>query len=134
MPVNWTNNSNDTQYTTVITAKVKVAHPDGEGTTGDPLEVDNLTATDHDGGLNWRAGDEFTITNVAPDDDATLYSITSITAGDANANAATVYSLVISPVLAEIADDNATLTKEDSYKGNQGSAENHLRLRNQGQI
>ena len=133
MPVQWTNNFNDGQSDTVITGKVKVAHGVGEGTVANPLDVDNLTRLDHDGGLNWRAGDEFTITN-SPDDDATLYSITSITAGDTNYNAATVYSLVISPVLKFIADDNAIITKEDSYKGNQGSAENHLRLRRQGMI
>ena len=134
MPVNWTNNFNDTQSDTVITAKVKVAHAADEGTVANPLDVDNLTRLDHDGGLNWRAGDEFTITNVAADDDDQLYSIVSITAGDTDYDADTVYSLVLDPVLQEIADNNATLTKEDSYKGNQGSAENHLRLRNQGQI
>jgi hypothetical protein len=134
MPVNWTNNFNDTQSDTVITAKVKVNHAIGEGTVANPLDVDNLTRLDHDGGLNWRAGDEFTITNVTDDDDATLYSITSITAGDTDYDADTVYSLVISPVLAFQADNNGTLTKEDSYKGNQGSAENHLRLRNLGHI
>ena len=134
MPVNWTNNFNDNQTTTVITAKVKTAHAAAEGTVAAPLEVDNLTRLDHDGGLNWRAGDEFTITNVAADDDDQLYSIVSITAGDTDYDTGTVYSLVLNPVLQEIADDNATLTKEDSYKGNQGSAENHLRLRNQGII
>ena len=130
MPVQWTNNSNDDlQSTTVITATVKVAVAAGLAT----LNVDNFTQYDSDGGLNWRAGDEFTITNVADDDDATLYSIVSITAGSGSGTAKE-WALVITPDLNFIADNNATLTKEDSYKGNQGSAENHLRLRNQGQI
>jgi hypothetical protein len=129
MPVNWINNSNDDlQSTTVITAKV-----DGEQTSGTTLNVDNFTQYDSDGGLNWRAGDEFTITNVAADDDDQLYSIVSITAGSGSGTAKN-WAWVITPTLGETADDNGTVTKEDSYKGNHGSAENHLRLRSLGII
>ena len=96
MPVNWTNNFNDTQSDTVITAKVKVAHAADEGTVANPLDVDNLTRLDHDGGLNWRAGDEFTITNVAADDDDQLYSIVSITAGDTDYDADTNFFITTS--------------------------------------
>ena len=72
----------------------------------------------------------------ANDDDhaGILYSIVSITAGDTDYDADTEYTLVISPTLEAQADNNGVLTKEDSYKGNQGSAENHLRLRNMGII
>jgi hypothetical protein len=130
MAVQWTNNFNDDlQSDTVITAIV-----DGNQASGTALKVDNLTLTDHDGGANWRAGDEFTLKNSNDDDHAAvLYSITALSAmGMAGVNKE--YTLTISPTLAAQADNNGVITKEDSYKGNHGSAENHLRLRNMGLI
>ena len=130
MPTEWTNNFNDDlNSATVITAKVKGAQ--GSGTD---LLVDNFTQYDVDGNpsLNWAAGDEFTITN-SPDDDDTLYTIVSIVEGSGTGTAQE-WTINHTPTLAKEADNNATVTKEDSYKGNQRSAENHLRLRNQGQI
>ena len=130
MPTECTNNFNDDlNSTTVITAKVK-----GNQGSGTDLVVDNFTQYDVAGNpsLNWAVGDEFTITN-DPDDDATLYSITALSAmGLAGVNQE--WTITHTPTLAKQADNNATVTKEDSYKGNQRSAENHLRLRNQGQI
>lgn len=132
-PLNWTNNPNDLtigQSTTVITAKVK-----GNQGSGTDLLVDNFTQYDSDGNpsLNWAAGDEFTITNVADDDDDTIYTIESIVAGSGS-GAAKEWTINHTPTLKVQADDNATVTKEDSYKGNQRSAENHCRLRNMGLI
>ena len=131
-PLNWTNNPNDLtigQSTTVITAKVK-----GNQGSGTDLLVDNFTQYDSDGNpsLNWAAGDEFTITN-SPDDDPTLYTIVSIVEGSGT-GVNQEWTINHTPTLAKEADNNATVTKEDSYKGNQRSAENHCRLRNMGII
>lgn len=134
MAINWTNNQNDDlQSTTVITAKVKGNQ--GSGTT---LVVDNFTQYDVDGaladegGLNWAAGDEFTITN-SPDDDATLYTVVSLS-GMGLAGVNKEWTITHTPTLAKQADNNGTVTKEGSYKGNHRSAENHLRKRNMGLI
>jgi hypothetical protein len=130
MPTEWTNNFNDDLNSdTVITAKVK-----GNQGSGTDLIVDNFTQYDVDGNpsLNWAVGDEFTIVN-DPDDDATLYSVTALSA---KGLAGTAQEWVIdhTPTLAKQADNNGTVTKEDSYKGNHRSAENHLRKRNMGLI
>ena len=128
MPVQWTNNFNDNlQSTTVITCSAKGAQP-----SGTDLVVDNFTQYDSDGGLNWGVGDEFTINN-SPDDDATLYTVVSLS-GMGLTGTAREWTIVHTPTLAKQADDNAIVQKEDGYKGNQRSAENHLRLRNMGLI
>ena len=126
MPTEWTNNFNDDlNSATVITAKVK-----GAQSSGTDLLVDNFTQYDVDGNpsLNWGAGDEFTIAG-----HDTLYTVVSIVAGSGSGTAKE-WTINHTPTLEAQADNNATVTKEDSYKGNQRSAENHLRLRNQGQI
>jgi hypothetical protein len=85
----------------------------------------NQTDSDGTGRSNWKVGDKFTVTN---DSTNTLHEITVIPFAGAAGN------ITITPGLAEIALDDEVCTKEDSYKGNQGSAAEHLRLRNQGQI
>lgn len=119
MAVEWTNNFNDTQTTDIITAVVTA-----DTSSGTSLPVEDFDVTDSNGNTNWRVGDEFTIEN-----DNTLYSIVAIgtiTAG--------VGTLTISPTLQATANDGELITKEDSYKGNHGSAEEHLRKRNLGLI
>ena len=85
------------------------------------------------GGANWAVGDEFTL---ATDSTETVYSLSAITV---DSNVATQATLGFSPILAETIANNQLGTKEGpaygtGYKGNQRSMENHIRLRNQGQI
>tara|TARA_B100001559_G_C16478086_1_gene612381 strand:- start:1027 stop:1425 length:399 start_codon:yes stop_codon:yes gene_type:complete len=132
MPTEWTNNFNDDlNSTTVVTAIVK-----GNQATGTDLIVDNFTQYDVDGNpsLNWGVGDEFTLKNGNDDDHAdVLYTITALSAKGLTGTAQE-WVIDHTPTLAAQADNDGVITKEDSYKGNQRSAENHLRLRNQGQI
>ena len=120
MPVQWTNNFNDTQSTDVITAAVA-------GSTGGSTGTSTLSAHSVTTG-QWAVGDEFTIDD---NSDTTLYSITSITMEETGRDSA---SIGHSPVLAVTAAAAKVILKEDSYKGNHRSAENHLRLRNMGII
>ena len=126
MATEWTNNFNDVQSTATITFKIDGEEAQGQTT----ISVDFFVLTDPlDGSVNWKAGDEFTIAG-----DTTLYSIVSITAGSGTGDDQN-FDLVITPAtVLDPTPNNTVCTKEDSYKGYQGSAENHLRLRNQGQI
>ncbi len=121
MPVQWTNNFNDAQTTATIQMDVK-----GGSQTGATLVVDGFVETDPiDGSVNWKVGDEFTIAGLSK-----LYTITSIVEDEGNSD----WDIGVSPNLEGSPSNNAACLKEDSYKGNQGSAENHLRLRNMGLI
>ena len=125
MPVNWTNNSNDGQSADIITFLINNGSDEAIGQT--VITVDDFDQTDTDGvgHPNWKVGDKFTITN---DSTNTLHEITAIGFTGAGGD------ITITPALVEAAVDDEVCTKEDSYKGNQGSAERHLRLRNQGII
>ena len=130
MPVNWTNNFNDNQVAATIQFKVNGAAQNATTT----LAVDEFVQTDPiDGSVNWKVGDEFEIAGVTDQ----LYTIEAIGFAGAAGN------LTISPATkASGPADNALCSKEggsasdsaDGYAGNQGSAENHLRLRNMGII
>lgn len=126
MATEWTNNFNDVQAVGTIQFKIDGEEAQGQTT----ISVDHFVETDPiDGSVNWKVGDEFTIAG-----DTTLYSIVSITAGSGTGDAKN-FDLVITPAtVLDPTPNNTDCTKEDSYKGNQGSAENHLRLRNMGII
>jgi hypothetical protein len=126
MPVNWTNNFNDNQTTATVTCVI-----DGAGSEDDvTIHVDAFVLADSDGvgRDNWSVGDEIKI-----EDNTGLYTITSI-----GTVAGTDVDLGISPGLNDDVPDDKVVYKEGplevGYKGNQGSAENHLRLRNMGLI
>ena len=129
MAVNWTNNFNDNQAIATVQFLVK-----GDSQTGATLTVDEFVETDPiDGSVNWKVGDEFEIVGLAK-----LYTITSITEDSGNSD----WDIGVSPNLESSPANNAKCSKEggasddseDAYAGNQGSAENHLRLRNMGLI
>ena len=127
MPVNWTNNFNDAQTTATVTCVIDQADAAEDDTT---IHVDAFVLEDSDGvGYdNWSVGDEIRI-----EDNTGLYTITSI-----GTVAGTDVDLGISPGLNADVPNDKTVYKEGptevGYKGNQGSAENHLRLRNLGII
>ena len=125
----WVNNFNDEQATATVQFKLSGAASEDDVT----MTVDEWVATDSDGGPNWAVGDEFTL---ATDSTETLYSLSTITV---DANVATQATLGFTPALAEDVANNQLGTKEGpaygtGYLGNQRSMENHIRLRNQGQI
>ena len=125
----WTNNFNDEQTTDTVQFKLS-----GAATAGDvTLNVDEVVKLDSDGGPNWAVGDEFTF---ATDSTKTVYSLSAFSI---NAGAPTQAIIGFTPILAEDVNNNQLCTKEGpsygvGYKGNQRSMENHIRLRNQGQI
>jgi hypothetical protein len=142
MPVNWTNNFNDTEPVATVQFVVN-----GTKTSGTTLTVDSFVQTDSDGGANWAVGDEFLIVNdftgttanvgAAADLNDTLYTIEAIGFTGAAGN------LTVSPAFVNTtagkALDDAICLKEPKdathkYRGTQRSAENHLRLRNMGII
>jgi hypothetical protein len=137
MPVNWTNNFNDTEPTATVQFLV-----DGTKISGTTLTVDEFVQTDSDGGANWAVGDEFVIVNGGTigggsDLNDTLYTIEAIGFTDTDGD------LTVTPAFANTnagkATDDAVCMKEpksatNSYGGTQRSAENHLRLRNMGII
>lgn len=125
MAIEWTNNFNDEQSTDVITFTINNASNEAAGQTVITVDSFNQTDSDGNGHANWKVGDKFTVTN---DSTNTLHEITNIGFSGSGGD------ITITPALAEEAVDDEVCTKEDSYKGNQGSAERHLRLRNQGQI
>ena len=123
MAIQWTNNSNDTQSTDSVQAVLSGYHAASVSVITVASVADAGSERAH-----WANGHEFNIAG-----DSTLYSITS-----AGKLADLMASWVVSPVLALSAATGTVVSKEGGgsvgYKGNQGSAENHLRLRNQGQI
>ena len=125
MAIQWTNNFNDEQTTDVITFAINNGSDEAAGQTVITVDSFNQTDSDGTGRANWKVGDKFTVTN---DSTNTLHEITVIDFAGAGGD------ITITPGLAETALDDEVCTKEDSYKGNHGSAERHLRLRNQGQI
>jgi len=128
-PTTWTNNFNDAEPTATVQFKLS-----GAATAGDvTLNVDEFVVNDADGGLNWKVGDEFTF---ATDSTETVYSLSALSV---NAGAPTQAIIGFTPVLAENVNNNQLCTKEGpsygtGYKGPHRSMENHIRLRNQGQI
>ena len=125
---NWTTNFNDLQATATIQFRINNGSNEAIGQT--VITVDEFVQTDPiDGSVNWKVGDEFTVAG-----NAQVYTITNIgfagTGGDLTIERE---GGAAGGLIAEAADD-VLCTKESSYKGNQGSAENHLRLRRQGQI
>ena len=129
MATNWTNNFNDEQSTDVITFLINNASHEAAGQT--VLTVDSFNQTDSDGTgrSNWKVGDEFTVAG-----NAQVYTITVIGFAGAGGDITIERKGGAAGGLAAQANDNVVCTKEFSYKGNHGSAERHLRLRNQGQI
>lgn len=129
MAVEWTNNFNDEQSADVIGGTVAGSHSLGASSLSAHSfnEADAAFGKNQVGGrANWAVGDEFTIAGTS-----TVYSITSLTLDDDSLGLGNA-TIGISPTLDENKDNGDAITKEDSYKGNHGSAENHLRLRNQG--
>ena len=129
----WTNNFNDLQATATIQFRLSGAASEDDVA----INVDEYVALDSDGGANWAVGDEFTIQS---DLTETIHSIISI---DVNSGVATQAIIGVTPALAQDSNNNKLVTKEGGpyasdgstgYKGNQRSMENHIRLRNQGQI
>ena len=130
MAVNWTNNFNDNQTTDTIQFTVAGNH----SSAATVLSGHSVAEFDSDGtpSQNWRVGDEFHIGTAT-----TLYSIVSARFIPGNTNG----QFIITPGLVGAKSNGAKATKEgvvsdddDGYRGNQGSAENHLRLRNMGLI
>jgi hypothetical protein len=133
MAVQWTNNKNDGQATATITSYLCGAAGNSV-TSAATLNLSGFDTTIGQGGKgynNWAVGHEFTIAG-----DTTLYSITTVSnlSADSTTGDWSYGTIGISPVLAAGAGVGTAITKEDSYKGNQGSAENHLRLRRLGYI
>ena len=130
----WNNNFNDEQSADTITGTVAGTHGTGMNTLS-AHSIQQYDANSRDvGRAQWAIGDQFTVEN---DSTNTLYEVTSagwdpegVGSGAALTNA--VFGITPSP--AEAFSNGDTITKEDSYKGTQGSAENHLRKRNMGLI
>tara|TARA_Y100000310_G_scaffold324013_1_gene385268 strand:+ start:345 stop:737 length:393 start_codon:yes stop_codon:yes gene_type:complete len=126
--VNWTNNVNDTQTDATIQFLINNVSHEGAGQTD--ITVDEFVQTDPiDGSVNWKVGDEFTIAG-----NAQVYTITVIGFTGSGGDLTIERKGGVAGGLAAQANNNVVCSKEDSYKGNQGSAENHLRLRNMGII
>ena len=128
-PTTWTNNFNDGEPTATVQFKLSGGVSAGVAT----VNVDEFVEFDADGGLNWKVGDEFT---VATDSTETVYSLSALSINTGNRTLAIVG---FTPVLAEAVSNNQLCTKEGpsygtGYKGPHRSMENHIRLRNQGQI
>tara|TARA_R110000824_G_scaffold44622_2_gene129699 strand:+ start:2096 stop:2497 length:402 start_codon:yes stop_codon:yes gene_type:complete len=133
MAVNWTNNFNDTlQGTDVITAGLSGDHIDNSTTV--KLSSFELTDGDGVGHPNWVVGDSFYVTGSA----STLYEITAITQSTGRTYATDTTgeesNITITPGFDQHLSAGNVIYKEGGYKGNQGSAKNHVRLRNQGLI
>ena len=133
-PVVWQNNSNDTQGTSTITAYL-CGVAGNFATSATTLNLSGFSITAGQGALgydNFSVGDEVTIGG-----GTTHYEITAMTnlsaGSDSNWSSG---NITISPGLENLGAVKVgkSVVKEDSYKGNQGSAENHLRLRNLGHI
>lgn len=123
MAVNWTNNFNDEQSTDTSSAGLSGDATNGATTVS--LSSFELTDTDGNGYANWRVNDTFYVTGSA----STLYTISTIGTNTNDASWVT-----FSPGIVEDLSSGTLIYKEDQYMGNHGSAANHLRLRNQGQI
>lgn len=123
MAVNWTNNPNDGQSTDIATAGLSGTHT-GSTTT---LFLSSFELTDGDGvgHANWKVGDSLTVTGSA----STLYGITAIAGHGSDEAVVTIDTGLVETIISGV-----VINKEGSYAGNQGSAANHVRLRNQGQI
>jgi len=133
MAVQWTNNKNDGQAASTITSYL-CGVAGNFAVSSSSLNLSGFGTTIGQGGLgykNWAVGHEFTI-----EGDGTLYSITAMSnlSADSSTGDWSYGTATISPVLSAPGRVGAAITKEDSYKGNQGSAENHLRLRRLGYI
>jgi hypothetical protein len=127
MALEWTNNWNDTADFDIV--GFTLALDSGTYATAEvTLSAHSVAQYDDDGvpSLNWAVGDEFLFVG-----DTTVHSITSIawTTGTTNADIG-----IAGPGLSEAKSPGLSGYKEESYRGLQRSAENHLRLRNQGQI
>ena len=127
--VNWNNNFNDNQAAGIIGATVAGSHSAAVATLSahSADEYDAEWAGDV-GHKNWRVGDQFTVAGTT-----TVYTLTGLTLDDDGLGKGNA-SFGFTPPLDEGKDDGDAITKEDSYKGNQGSVQNHIRLRNLGYI
>ena len=131
MAVNWTNNFNDGQSTDTITANTSGAF----AYNSTAMLVSSLAKDDSDGvgRANWKVDDTFFL----PGSASTLYTISAITYASTYATLCAAQQparITFTPGIVEAVGKGVVITKEDSYKGNQGSAARHLRLRNQGLI
>lgn len=127
----WNNNFNDEQSADTITGTVAGTHGTGMNTLS-AHSIQQYDANSRDvGRAQWAIGDQFTVQN---DSTNTLYEVTSAGWDPEGSGASTNAVFGITPGPAEAFSNGDTITKEDSYKGNQGSAENHLRKRNMGLI
>ena len=137
MPMIWTNNFNDTQSTDTIS--FGLSGRAGGGTPGQgayPATTTTLNVSsfpvhnEATGIVGFKANDEVYWEH----DSSTLYTITSIVTATGAGLVVGGANLVISPGLTPALSANATFYKEDQYKGNHSSAENHCRKRNMGLI
>lgn len=124
----WVNNFNDEQPTATIQAKLSAQAVAGAV----DANWKEFVKLDSDGGANWAIGDEFQLES---DSTETVHSLTAL-AIDVNTTEAVVG---FTPALEETVNAGKLVYKEGGsygvgYAGNQRSMENHLRLRNQGQI
>jgi len=125
----WTNNFNDVEPTATVQFKLSGNAVSGVATAN----VKEFVENDADGGLNWKIGDEFTL---ATDSTETVYSLSALSV---NAGVPAQAIIGFSPKLPEQVNNGQLGTKEGpsygvGYKGPHRSMENHIRLRNQGQI
>tara|TARA_R100000808_G_C2155447_1_gene167991 strand:- start:14639 stop:15040 length:402 start_codon:yes stop_codon:yes gene_type:complete len=133
MAVIWNNNKNDGQSASTITSYL-CGVAGNFAASASTLNLSGFGTAILEGSKgynNWAVGHEFTI-----EGDGTLYSITAMSnlSADSTTGDWSAGTITISPVLSGAARVGAAITKEDSYKGNQGSAENHIRLRRLGYI
>ncbi len=131
MAVNWTNNFNDGQSTDTITANTSGAF----AYNSTAMLVSSFAKDDSDGvgRANWKVDDTFFL----PGSASTLYTISAIPSASPYQRkdlSMLVLLNTFTPGIVEAVGKGVVITKEDSYKGNQGSAARHLRLRNQGLI
>ena len=134
-PIVWQNNKNDSQGTSTITAYL-CGVAGNFATSATTLNLSGFSITAGQGALgydNFSVGDEITVGG-----GTTHYEITAMTnlSADATTGDWSSGTITISPVLENLGAVKVgkSVVKEDSYKGNQGSAENHLRLRRLGYI
>ena len=138
MAIEWTNNFNDTAGTGSIS--FGLSGRAGSGTPGVSAYPHDTTALNvsacpiHNEATNtigFKAGDEV---YAEIDGSAQLYTISSVVTATGAGLVAEGANIVITPGLQIYLSAGSVFWKEDQYKGQHSSAENHLRKRNMGLI
>lgn len=120
----WTNNFNDSQSDDTIQAGLSAALTYNATTAR--LSSFAKYDSDGNGSENWKVNDTFFFPNSA----TTLHTIESIVRTSSDSEGVITFT----PGVKAAVGLGVLITKEDSYKGNHGSAAEHLRKRNQGSI